>query len=163
MTREPACPFDPDLSDRPTQVIPVDQIVDLLRVPHAHDRIRMYRKAMEAGDRFPPISVVRLGRIFIIADGHKRFVACSELGLDDIEVELWGIGTLCKDLLAQMWSQIRKGATVISRLHHGPKARRRACWYFLSFFYHWKRMFKSFRRSPPPTGAGIKKGGLRGK
>jgi len=123
----------------------------------------MYRKAMEAGDRFPPISVVRLGRIFIIADGHKRFVACSELGLDDIEVELWGIGTLCKDLLAQMWSQIRKGATVISRLHHGPKARRRACWYFLSFFYHWKRMFKSFRRSPPPTGAGIKKGGLRGK
>ena len=153
MTRDPACPFDPDLSDRPTRIVPFGRVVDLLRVPHAHDRIRMYRKAMDAGDRFPPISVVRLGGVFVITDGHKRFVACSGLGLDEIVVELWGIGTLSRDLLAQMWGQIHKGATVMSQLHHGPKARRRACWYFLSFFYHWKRMLTSLRRSHPPSGA----------
>jgi len=140
-------PFDQDLSNRPTRVVPVDRVVDLLRVPHAHDRIRMYRKAMASGDRFPPISVFRLGTIYVITDGHKRFTAVTKLGLKQIVVELWGIGTLCSDLLAQMWGQFSKGVIVISRIHHGPKARRRACWYFLSFFYHWKRMLTSFRQS----------------
>ena len=140
-------PFDPDLSERPTRVIPVDKVVDLLRVPHAHDQIRLYRKAMKDGNRFPPISVLKLGDAYVITDGHKRFTAFSELGLDEIVVELWGIGTLTRDLLAQTWNQIRKGTIVFSRLHQGPKARRRACWYFISFFQHWKRILASFLQS----------------
>jgi len=149
-------PFDPELSTGRTRVIPIDRVVDLLQVPHAHDRIRMYRKAMVEGDRFPPISVFKLGKTYVITDGHKRFRAVTELGCDQIPVELWGIGTLARDLLAQMWGQFRKGATVISRVHHGPKARRRACWYFLSFFYHWQRMLASFRQSRHSDGGSPK-------
>ncbi len=109
-------PFDPALSTTPTRRISVCQLVDLLNVTHAPGRIESYRQAMRAGDRFPPISVVRLGRRYVVADGHKRLVAVKALGEEHIDVEVWSPWRLTRDLAGQSARHARSG---------GQSARRR--------------------------------------
>ena len=95
-------PFDTSGTSLPTRVVRVDQIVDLLHVSHAQQQIAAFRQAMLDGSRFPPISVFRLGQKFVITDGHKRFSAALNLGLSEVDVELWTVRELTADLLAQI-------------------------------------------------------------
>ncbi len=74
-----------------TRVVPTTQLVDLFTTTHAAERIESYRLAMVEGQRFPPISVIRVGRRFVIADGHKRFRACQALGARHVTVELYTV------------------------------------------------------------------------
>jgi hypothetical protein len=46
--------FDGGLAGHPTRELPVAEVVDLLELTHAADRIREYRERMRAGDLFPP-------------------------------------------------------------------------------------------------------------
>ncbi len=91
----PAC-FDPSRAEFPTRVVPTAQLLDLFTTTHAAERIESYRQAMAEGELFPPISVIRIGRRFVIADGHKRFRACQALGAGQVTVELWPLRRLAR-------------------------------------------------------------------
>src|SRR5262245_53290499 len=67
--------FDASLAEYPTRVLRCDEVVDLIPLSHAPDRIAQYRDEMRQGNRFPPISVIRLVGRYLVADGHKRFAA----------------------------------------------------------------------------------------
>lgn len=135
--------FDPRLAEHATLTVRVDQVIDPLEVTHARERIDEYRRAMQDGVRFPPISVVRLaGRLFV-ADGHKRFQAYRTLGRDEIAVELWPK----RRWLADQWDQLRRAtfsqASLLLRLPHDPKARTAARRLFWDTIGHWRRMVAS--------------------
>ncbi len=136
-------PFDPSGTSTPTQVVRVDQIVDLLNVSHAQPQIAAYRQAMLDGSKFPPISVFRLGRKFVITDGHKRFAAALNLGLSEMDVELWTVRDVAADLLAQLGRHCRAGWRAVTGLFHGGEARREGAIFAASTVLHWRRMAAS--------------------
>ncbi len=136
-------PFDTSRTSLPTQIVRVDQIVDLLNVSHAQPQIAEYRQAMHCGSKFPPISVFRLGRKFVITDGHKRFAAALDLGLSEVDVELWTVRDLTADLLAQLGRHSRAGWRAVTGLHHGREARREGAIFAASTVLHWRRMAAS--------------------
>lgn len=136
-------PFDTSGTSLPTRVVRVDQIVDLLNVPHAQQQIEAYRQAMLDGSKFPPISVFRLGRRFIITDGHKRFAAALDLGLSELDVELWTVRELAADLLAQLGRHSRAGWRAATGLYRGGEARREGARFAASTLRHWRRMATS--------------------
>jgi len=135
--------FDTSGTSLPTRVVRVNQIVDLLHVSHAQQQIADYRQAMRDGSRFPPISVIRLGHLFFITDGHKRFAAASDLGMKEMAVELWTVRELTADLLAQLGRHSRAGWRAVTGLHHGREARREGALFAVSTLLHWRRMATS--------------------
>jgi len=136
-------PFDTSGTSLPTRVVRVDQIVDLLHVSHAQQQIAAFRQAMLDGSRFPPISVFRLGQKFVITDGHKRFSAALNLGLSEVDVELWTVRELTADLLAQFGRHSRAGWRAVTGLHHGREARYEGARFAASTLLHWRRMAAS--------------------
>jgi hypothetical protein len=135
--------FDPRLAEHEVLAVRVDEVIDPLEVTHARERIDEYRRAMQEGARFPPISVVRLaGRLFV-ADGHKRFQAYRALGRDEFAVELWPK----RRWLADQWGQLRRAtfsqASLLLRLPHDRKARTAARRVFWDTIGHWRRMVAS--------------------
>ena len=133
-------PFDTSFTPLETRAVPIHRIVDILHVTHAPDRIDEYRRAMLSGNRFPPISVIRMGRSFVITDGHKRFAACRAIGITTLDVELWTAGKLVADQIAQARRYSRLWWRTLSGLHRGRRARRQAWALVKSTLFHWWRV-----------------------
>jgi hypothetical protein len=144
-----AC-FDAALATYPTLVLPVGAIVDLLQVTHASERIAAYRDAMRRGDRFPPVSVVRIAGRFVLADGHKRFSAYRTLREPAIVVEVWPLRRLLLDQWRQFVHKSRQQWRVVSRSPVDPAARAQAVRLFWDTVGHWKRAGLSLLRRRRP-------------
>ncbi|HEY2104683.1 MAG TPA: ABC transporter transmembrane domain-containing protein [Candidatus Binataceae bacterium] len=132
--------FDSSRAQFPIRVVPAAQVLDLFTTTHAPERIESYRQAMVAGERFPPISVIRIGPRFVITDGHKRFRACQALGADPITVELWPLRRLLDDQLRQFRRTMRRIATVAMRAARHPEGRKDARRLYWDTVGHWKRI-----------------------
>ncbi|HUI26407.1 MAG TPA: hypothetical protein VL403_10025 [Candidatus Kryptonia bacterium] len=141
----PAIPegFDSRLATAPIMTVPIDAVVDLLRVTHAPGRVQQYRDAMQQGERFPPIAVVSVGGRFFIADGHKRFCAYRSLPVDRIVVEVWTIRRLLRDLWRQFRKQTHRQWTLARRSLSDSGARAEARRLLADTARHWKRIFRS--------------------
>jgi ABC-type multidrug transport system fused ATPase/permease subunit len=132
--------FDPALAAFPTRRVPIDAVVDLLHVSHAPERIAAYRRAMEGGQRFPPISVVQVAGRLLIADGHKRFSAYRSLGVTDIVVEVWTLRRWVRDQCGQFLRKSRQQWTLLWRSVHDRRARAQATRLFWDTIGHWRRV-----------------------
>jgi hypothetical protein len=98
---------------------------------------------MRAGDRFPPISVLPVGRRLIITDGHKRFSAAKTLGLTQVTVELWTVRHLTFDLARQTRESLRAAGRAASGLIRGPDGRRESKRFATQILAHWRRTLRS--------------------
>ncbi len=132
--------FDPALAAFPTRRVPIDAVVDLLHVSHAPERIAAYRRAMECGERFPPISVVPLAGHLFVADGHKRFSAYRSLGVADIVVEVWTLRRWFRDQCGQFLRKSRQQRTLLWHSLHDRGARAQAARVFWDTIGHWRRI-----------------------
>ena len=137
--------FDPARAEFPTRVLPLAHVVDLLAVAHAPERIEEYRAAMQRGDRFPPIAVVRVGRRFLIADGHKRFSAYKALTSHPILVEVWTVRRWLGDQRRQLTHKTRQQMTLVRQMRRDPQARQQARRLALDTLGHWQRVVRSLR------------------
>jgi hypothetical protein len=97
------------------------------------------------GDRFPPIAVVRCGRRFLIADGHKRFSAYRRLRRDEIVVEVWPLQRWLRDQWQQFARKLRQHARALSRSGRDRQARRDASRLAWDTIGHWRRIWRSLR------------------
>ena len=132
--------FDPALAHGRTQRLPVSSVIDVLAVSHAPERIAQYRRAMQCGERFPPISVVRLGGRFWVADGHKRFSAYTLLGGRDVVVEVWPVPRWLHDQWRQFRNKTRQQLTLLRRSLDDPTARRQLAQLARDTIGHWRRV-----------------------
>jgi hypothetical protein len=145
MAREAAECFDTRLAENGTLTMRIEEVIDLLAVTHAQDRIEQYRRDMQAGARFPPVSVVRLaGRVFI-ADGHKRFQAFRALSDGDIPVEVWPRRRWLGDQWQQLRRKTRSQWSLLLRLPRDAAARTAARRLFWDTVGHWRRVLVSLR------------------
>ena len=132
--------FDPRLAAFRTVVLPCAAVVDLLPISHVPERVAMYTEQMRRGDRFPPVSVIRLFGRHVVADGHKRFSAYLELHQDRIVVEVWPFDRWLRDQWDQVVSNARKNARIASTSVTDP----RAAWRLLvTTLLHWRRVATS--------------------
>lgn len=115
-----AC-FDPEHAGLRTRRVPVGCVVDLLTVSHAPDRIAVYRAAMLAGERFPPISVLPFAGRYWIADGHKRWNAYRVLGAREVWVELWTVRRFLRDQGRQVAGTGRRLGRALALLAVRPR------------------------------------------
>jgi len=99
--------FDSSAARLPTRVVPVAEVIDLLPIPHAPEVVARYREAMLAQRRFPPVSVLPVGRWLLLADGHKRLTAYRSLSPETIVVEVWTLRRWLND----QWRQARDNAS----------------------------------------------------
>lgn len=76
---------------------------------------------MRAGDLFPPVSVVRLFGRWLVADGHKRYVAWAGLGEAEILVEVWPLRRWIADQAEQAARNARKNGRIVARLFVDPR------------------------------------------
>ncbi len=152
---DPSSCFDAALAAWPVCVLPVDQVIDLLQVTHAPAAIEQFRRAMEDGERFPPVSVVRLVGIYFIADGHKRFSAYQQLEPADIPVEVWTTRRWLADQWRQLAGKTIRQVTLARRCFTSADGRRQAARLFWDTLGHWQRVIRSLasRLRPPRQGA----------
>jgi hypothetical protein len=132
--------FNPGLAKGRVQILELDQITDLLLVTHAPDRVAAYRAAMQAGEAFPPISVVRLAGYYLIADGHKRFAAYSGWRRESIPVEIWTWRRWAQDQWRQFNRRTRRQLSLTLRSPFDANARREAICLGRSTVTHWRRI-----------------------
>jgi hypothetical protein len=138
MTQQALAPFDPALAAARTIVVARDRIVDpLAHRPHDAARIDQYRRDMLAGARFPPISVVRWGSRYLVADGHKRLAASAALGLADLCVERWTWRRWAADQGRQVRDNAAKNIRILKLSVVDPPAARRLLGSTLA---HWRRV-----------------------
>jgi ATP-binding cassette, subfamily B, bacterial MsbA len=140
----PEC-FDAARAQFPTRVVGLAQVVDLLPVTHAPERIAEYQAAMLRGERFPPIAVVRVGRRFLVADGHKRLSAYRQIADEPIAVEVWSVARWLRDQREQLVRKTRQQASLLRRSHRDPHARQEARRLALDTLGHWRRIALSAR------------------
>jgi hypothetical protein len=138
--------FNPALAVFPTRRVSIEQVVDLLPVSHAPERIAAYRHAMERGEQFPPISVVRVAGRLLIADGHKRFSAYRSLPVTEIVVEVWTARRWWRDQWGQFVRKTRQQWTLVWRSAVDRRARAQATRLFWDTLGHWRRMALSVVR-----------------
>ena len=129
--------FDPTLAEGRVRCLPTSDVIDLLHVTHAPERIHEYREAMRRGDRFPPVSVIRVAGHFVVADGHKRLNAYATLGRPDIVVEVWTLRRFLRDQGRQAVANLRKNSAILSRCTSDPRA---AGHLLMTTLLHWKRV-----------------------
>jgi hypothetical protein len=146
--------FDPALAAFPTRRVPIDAVVDLLHVSHAPDQVATYRRAMERGERFPPISVVCMAGRLLIADGHKRFSAYRALAVTDIVVEVWTVRRWVRDQCGQFVRKSRQQWTLFWRSPYDRRARAQARRLFWDTIGHWRRVGLSLVGRPLDVGSG---------
>ena len=138
--------FDPKLAQWPTRRVAFDQVVDLLDVAHAPERVDEYRQAMKRGELFPPISVVRFFGRYLIADGHKRFTAFKSLGSDGLIVEVWPIRRWLSDQRRQFAKGMRRQTVALFRVAIGQGERAEASEVTRHVMQHWRRILRSVYR-----------------
>jgi len=134
--------FDPALARYPTRRVPAHRVIDLLRITHRPDCVSAYRDRMRRGEAFPPISVIRVGRLYLVADGHKRLQAWLGLapGVETLLVEHWPWRRWARD----QWEQFRrKQADFAAALRGGPGSRKALIGLILSTLRHWWRVARS--------------------
>lgn len=112
--------FDPLKAHGPTLRLSVDEIIDLLQVTHAEDRIAEYA-AMRQGFLFPPIGVFRLGRRWLLTDGHKRLAAYRRLDQPEILVECWSLDILYADLCRQSHKSHQRLLAALANIPSNPQ------------------------------------------
>jgi ABC-type multidrug transport system fused ATPase/permease subunit len=132
--------FDSSRAHFATCQVPIEQVLDLFTTTHAAEQIERYRSAMLNGERFPPISVIKIGSRWVIADGHKRFRACRALGAAEIPVELWPLRKLLDDQWRQLRHKTLQIVTVIARAVRHPDGRKEARRLYWDTVGHWKRI-----------------------
>jgi hypothetical protein len=132
--------FDPALAEFSVATLPLERVIDPLAISHAPEHVARYRDAMAAGDRFPPISVIRVFGRYLVADGHKRLAAYRSFGPADILVEVWPIGRWFRDQKRQAATNLRKNRTIVQLAMREPRAAFRL---LLSTVLHWKRVAAS--------------------
>ena len=140
--------FDAALTAAPTLWLNVADVVDLLHVPNAPERIAEYRAAMGRGERFPPVAVVRLFGRFYLADGHKRFTAFRALGRDRILVERWSTRRWLGDQARQLAGKTAAQCGALLRSPYDPAARGRVRRLFWDAVGHWRRIARSLASLP---------------
>jgi hypothetical protein len=132
--------FDVTRALWPTRQVRVTDIIDLLQVTHAADRIDDYAAAMQRGERFPPIAVFGGLGCWFVADGHKRLSAYRQLGQPEILVECWPLGALLADLLRQAGRSWRRVCAALAAL---PGDRRPVSRLLAHTVAHWTRLARS--------------------
>jgi hypothetical protein len=132
--------FDPRMAEFPTRTLPADAVVDLLPLSHVPERVAAYRDRMRAGDRFPPISVIRVFGRYVIADGHKRYSAYRLLGAPEIVVEVWPLTRWLRDQWRQAADHAHKNARIVSVSITDPRQAGRL---LLTTVLHWRRVASS--------------------
>lgn len=135
--------FDPARAAHPTRLLRIEEVVDLLELTHAAEVIHGYRERMRAGDLFPPVSVVRLFGRWLVADGHKRYVAWAGLGEKEIVVEVWPLGRWLADQAGQAKRNARKNGRIVARLFVDPRESLRLA---RTTAEHWRRVARSLLR-----------------
>jgi subfamily B ATP-binding cassette protein MsbA len=120
--------------------IPIDEVIDILHVTHAQDRIEEYRAALAGGAEFPPISVIRLAGRWFIADGHKRYCAYRLLNRSHITVEEWTKRRWLKDQLGQFGRKTRQQIVLPILAIGNADARKKAKRVYGDTWGHFKRM-----------------------
>ena len=143
--------FDPLLAPHPTRVLRLEDVVDLLELTHAPEVIHGYRERMNAGDLFPPVSVVRLFGRWLVADGHKRYVAWAGLGEEEILVEVWPLRRWMADQAGQAARNARKNGRIVVRLFADPRESLRLA---RATTGHWHRVALSLLRRARRRGKG---------
>ncbi|SRR6266540_2187430 len=132
--------FDSALAEYRTVVLPCAEVIDLIPLSHAPERVAAYREQMCAGDRFPPVSVISLGGVYLLADGHKRFTAYRELGHADVVVEVWPLRRWLIDQWQQAAGNARKNMRIVVTAFSDPAAAGRL---LLTTLLHWRRVATS--------------------
>ena len=135
--------FDPARAAHPTRLLRIEEVVDLLELTHAPEVIRGYRERMCTGDLFPPVSVVRLLGRWLVADGHKRYVAWAGLGEKEIVVEVWPLRRWLADQAGQAARNARKNGRIVTRLFVDP---RESLLLARATAEHWRRVALSLLR-----------------
>lgn len=135
-----ADPFDAARAQSPARVLPAREVVDLLPLSHAPEVVAAYAEAMARGERFPPVSVVRLLGRFVVADGHKRLAAARSLGVAEVSVEVWPFRRLLLDQARQVRDNARKNARILRALVSDPAEARRL---LAGTAGHWRRVAAS--------------------
>jgi hypothetical protein len=162
-------PFDESLAEGPVRRVHAGEVLDLLPLTHAPERIAAYADAMRRGARFPPVAVLPLGGRLLLADGHKRLAACRELGVEEIPVETWGFRRWLRDQTSQARRNAGKNRTIAVKAVTDPREAARLLGTTLA---HWRRVAFSLaslvrvrlreslgsRRSAHPVGA-VRRGG----
>jgi hypothetical protein len=132
--------FDPDRAAFRTIVLACRDVIDPLAVTHAPARVSEYRSRMIAGDRFPPVSVLRIAGRYLLVDGHKRFTAYRKLGHTHLVVEIWPLSRWLQDQGRQLRDNGRKNVRIlVMSVRHPVEARR----LLLATVLHWHRVAKS--------------------
>jgi len=137
--------FDAAAAEYPTRVVAIAAVTDLLSVPPAPEVVERYHEAMLAGERFPPVSVIRLGGRLLLADGHKRLRAYRTLGPETILVEVWTLARWLRDQRRQLRENARKNATILRRSFRDPAGAARLLGTTAA---HWRRVARSLLRGP---------------
>jgi hypothetical protein len=133
-------PFDASHAEFPTRALPCREVIDLIPLSHAPERVQLYRDQMEQGDRFPPISVIRLFGRYLVADGHKRFAAYRQLGEAEILVEIWPYRRWLRD----QWQQARRNGRKNRRIIAASVTSPGEAWRLLqTTLVHWRRVAMS--------------------
>jgi hypothetical protein len=132
--------FDAARAEFDTRTLPVGDVVDLLPISHVPERVSAYRERMLAGDRFPPISVIRLFGRYVIADGHKRYTAFRGLDRQEIVVEVWPYRRWLADQRDQAIGNVRKNRRILAASLTDPGQAWRL---LLTTLLHWRRVATS--------------------
>lgn len=144
--------FDPSAAVYRTRWVPVRQVIDLLHLTHRPDCVARYRAEMQAGARFPPISVVRVAGYYLVADGHKRLQAYHGLAPapTGLVVECWPWRRWLRD----QWTQFRrKQGQLVAALKGGPGGGRALLDLLWATLRHWWRVLRSLLDLILPRGA----------
>jgi hypothetical protein len=132
--------FDAARAQFPTRRLPVAEVVDLLPISHVPERVLAYRARMIAGDRFPPIAVIRMFGRYVIADGHKRYSAYCGLNRPEIVVEQWPYRRWVRDQCQQALGNARKNGRILAKSVTDPAQ----AWRLLqTTLLHWRRVATS--------------------
>jgi hypothetical protein len=129
--------FDSSAAELPTRVVPIGDVIDLLPIPHAPEVVERYREDMLAQRRFPPVSVLPVGRWLLLADGHKRLTAYRSLSPSTILVEVWTLRRWLADQWRQARDNARKNAEILRGSVRSPASAARLAGTTLE---HWWRV-----------------------
>lgn len=132
--------FDPGRAEFPARVVPIQAVIDLLHIDNDPRHIEAYRRAMVAGERFPPISVLHIAGRYLIADGHKRFQAYRALAQPLIVVEVWSGGRWLRDQWAQFRHKSAQQARLLGGAWRDPLARAQLRRLAYDTIGHWRRV-----------------------